>query len=274
MSPELPQTTRQRRRYLTLVTLRVLATTTVVIVLYYTLPLNHLTGRRVGVPLGIGILILLGVAAWQLRAVAQARNPTSRAAEALAAYIPLFPRRLRDQLLPDGAGRSDQLQHPTPDPDRHPLLHPHRVQHGRVRRHQRRQSGRPHHRHVPDRPRPPPPRRRSPTAHPGRADRIEPPDKPSNPPKPTHQQPALTDHPNRLGARLSPMTERHRLRQSTLSPSCPDRLAGRVGVVKALPFPNSEPGLATWPHSHATGSDPPLDGRVRQACRSTDVRSA
>ncbi len=90
MTPERPQAFWKPRLTPLLVTLRVLATTTIFVVLYYAVPLNHLTGRLVAVPLGAGILMLLGVAAWELRSVAEAKNPNIRAIEALAAYIPLF----------------------------------------------------------------------------------------------------------------------------------------------------------------------------------------
>ena len=90
MTPEQPQAFWKPRLTPLLVTLRVLATTTVVVALYYLLPLNHLVGRLVAVPLGVGIVLLLAVATWQIRAVVEARNPTIRAIEALAGYLPLF----------------------------------------------------------------------------------------------------------------------------------------------------------------------------------------
>ena len=90
MTPEEPLTPRQRRQFLMLVTLRVLATTTVVVAMYYVLPLNRLGGRLVVVPLGVGIVLLLAVAAWQIKAVVEARSPSIRAIEALAGYLPLF----------------------------------------------------------------------------------------------------------------------------------------------------------------------------------------
>jgi voltage-gated potassium channel len=68
--------------------LRALATTIVLVALYYLLPLEHL--KNVPVALVAGLLILAAVAAWQLRAVIKARYPAVRAIEALAATVPLF----------------------------------------------------------------------------------------------------------------------------------------------------------------------------------------
>ena len=79
------------RRWLTgLAVLRSLATTTVLVGLYYLLPLDHLAGVPLAVTLVAGLLVLLAVAAGQLRLVAGARYPAARAAEALATTVPLF----------------------------------------------------------------------------------------------------------------------------------------------------------------------------------------
>jgi hypothetical protein len=78
----------KRARLIGLGLLRALATTTVLVALYYLLPLNHL--KNVPVVLVAGLLILTAVIVWQLRRVSTVRYPSIRAAEALAATLPLF----------------------------------------------------------------------------------------------------------------------------------------------------------------------------------------
>jgi hypothetical protein len=68
--------------------LRALATAVVVVGLYYLLPLDHL--KDVPLTLAGGLVILLIVIAWQLRAIVRARKPLVRAIVALATTVPLF----------------------------------------------------------------------------------------------------------------------------------------------------------------------------------------
>ncbi len=64
--------------------------TVVLIALYYVLPLDHLAGVPLWVILVVGIVALVGVAAYQVSAVIRARHPAIRAVEALATTAPLF----------------------------------------------------------------------------------------------------------------------------------------------------------------------------------------
>ena len=80
----------RRRRQVGLAVLRALATTVVLVALYYLLPLDHLASVPLGVILVVGLVILLAVSAWQLRLVLGARYPAMRAGEALATTVPLF----------------------------------------------------------------------------------------------------------------------------------------------------------------------------------------
>ena len=84
--PEHPS--KRRRRVVTLGLLRSLATTVVLVVLYYVLPLDHVA--NVPVTLSVALVILAAVALGQLRLVSKASYPTLRAIEALATTIPLF----------------------------------------------------------------------------------------------------------------------------------------------------------------------------------------
>lgn len=64
--------------------------TIVLVGAYYLLPLNLLASVPLTVVLVVGLLVLLVVAGWQLRRVITASYPAMRAAEALAATVPLF----------------------------------------------------------------------------------------------------------------------------------------------------------------------------------------
>jgi voltage-gated potassium channel len=83
-------TSAKRRRQVGLGVLRSLASTVALVALYYLLPLDHLAGVPLAVILVVGLLVLLAVAAWQLRQILKARYPAVRAGEALATTVPLF----------------------------------------------------------------------------------------------------------------------------------------------------------------------------------------
>jgi voltage-gated potassium channel len=61
----------------------------VLVALYYLLPLDHIP-KNVPLILAAGLLIMLAVTVWQVRAIIRARYPALRAVEALAATVPLF----------------------------------------------------------------------------------------------------------------------------------------------------------------------------------------
>jgi len=78
------------RRHLILhALLRPLATTVLFVALYYLLPLDRVR-VHLAVILVVGILIVLTVGAWQLRAITRSRYPAVRAIDALATTAPLF----------------------------------------------------------------------------------------------------------------------------------------------------------------------------------------
>jgi voltage-gated potassium channel len=89
-NPDARTTSARRRRQAGLWVLRSLAATIVLAALYYLLPLDHLASVPLAVILVVGLLILIAIGAWQLRAVLQARYPALRAAEALSSTVPLF----------------------------------------------------------------------------------------------------------------------------------------------------------------------------------------
>lgn len=79
-----------RRRLVVLGVLRSLAAAIVLVALYYLLPLDHLANVPLWVILVVGLVVLLAVAAWQLRLVLRSDFPAVRAAEALATTVALF----------------------------------------------------------------------------------------------------------------------------------------------------------------------------------------
>jgi hypothetical protein len=70
--------------------LRALATTAVLLALYYVSPLDHVEAVPLPVSLIALLLVLVGVTIWQVRAITRAAYPGVRAMEALAATVPLF----------------------------------------------------------------------------------------------------------------------------------------------------------------------------------------
>ena len=70
--------------------LRGLVVTTVLVVLYYLLPLDRPLDTGTVVRLLIGLLVFAGLTAWQVKAIASSRYPGLRAAEALGLIIPLY----------------------------------------------------------------------------------------------------------------------------------------------------------------------------------------
>ena len=70
--------------------LRGLLVTTVLVVLYYLLPLDRPLDTGTAVRLLIGLLIFAGLTVWQVRAIAGARYPGLRAAETLGLIVPFY----------------------------------------------------------------------------------------------------------------------------------------------------------------------------------------
>jgi hypothetical protein len=77
MSADQSLTQRQRRRLLIRVMLRVLATITVVVALYYIFPLDRLDGIPVFLPLAAALLLLIVAGVLEMRAVVRPRTPRS-----------------------------------------------------------------------------------------------------------------------------------------------------------------------------------------------------
>jgi voltage-gated potassium channel len=78
------------RRLVVRALLRASVTPTVLVVLYFTLPITGSLDGSAATRLVVGLLAFAGVVTWQVRAVLRSRYPGLRAIEALAAAIPLF----------------------------------------------------------------------------------------------------------------------------------------------------------------------------------------
>jgi len=80
----------KRRRLVFRSVLRSVLAATVLVVLYYVLPLDRPWNTGTGIRLLIGLLVFAGVMVWQVRAIAGARYPGLRAAEALGLVLPFY----------------------------------------------------------------------------------------------------------------------------------------------------------------------------------------
>ena len=86
--PELPRA--KRRRLIIRAVLRGLVVTTVLVVLYYLLPLDQPWDTGTAVRLLIGLLVFAGLTVWQVKAVIGSRYPAMRAFETLGLIIPFY----------------------------------------------------------------------------------------------------------------------------------------------------------------------------------------
>ena len=81
---------RDRRRLVVAATVRTGLTIVLVVALYFVLPLDHSSSAGVVAELALGVLVLAGIIAWQVRRIVGSEHPTSRAVEALALSVPLY----------------------------------------------------------------------------------------------------------------------------------------------------------------------------------------
>jgi voltage-gated potassium channel len=80
----------KRRRLVVRAVLRGLLSTTVLVVLYYLLPLDRPWDASTAVRLLLGLAVFAGVTAWQIRTIAGSRYPRLRAFEALGLIAPFY----------------------------------------------------------------------------------------------------------------------------------------------------------------------------------------
>ena len=70
--------------------LRATGSTIALVTIYYLLPLNRSSTWAAVTMLVIGLMLLIGLVAFQVRSIARSRFPALRAVEALATSVPLF----------------------------------------------------------------------------------------------------------------------------------------------------------------------------------------
>lgn len=80
----------KRRRLIIGAVLRGLLVTTVLVILYYLLPLDQPWDTGTAVRLLIGLLVFAGLTVWQVREVIGSRYPAMRAFETLGLIIPFY----------------------------------------------------------------------------------------------------------------------------------------------------------------------------------------
>ena len=85
---ELPRA--KRRRLIVRAVLRSLLSATVLVVLYYLLPLDRPWNADTAIRLLISLLVFAGVMVWQVSKITRARYPGAQAAEALGLILPLY----------------------------------------------------------------------------------------------------------------------------------------------------------------------------------------
>jgi hypothetical protein len=81
---------RQRRRLLAVGLARATVVAAVLVAGYYLIPLDRLSGAWLGAAMVLGLLVLVAVSVYQVRAIIHATYPGVRAIEALASTVPLF----------------------------------------------------------------------------------------------------------------------------------------------------------------------------------------
>jgi len=88
--PDATPDTQPPARTIVLMLLRALASSAVLVTVYYLLPFNHSSRGLAITMLVIGLVLLTGLVTVQVRWVATSRYPRLRAIEALATSVPLF----------------------------------------------------------------------------------------------------------------------------------------------------------------------------------------
>ena len=111
---------------------RAAVTATLMVVLYYVLPLDQRSHTYLFIEFACGIVLLVALVSWQVRAIVRAKYPGIRATQALATAVPLFLLVFASTYFvlsfDDPATFSEPLS-----PIRRAVLHGHGLRHGRLR---------------------------------------------------------------------------------------------------------------------------------------------
>jgi voltage-gated potassium channel len=79
-----------RRRLYRRAVVRPLATVTALVALYYLIPMDHIDDPQLALVLVTGLLAIVGLSVWQVRAIQRSRYPAVQAIEGLAFAVPMF----------------------------------------------------------------------------------------------------------------------------------------------------------------------------------------
>lgn len=82
--------TKRRWLLISLGLFRGVVTAAIMVAVYYMLPLDQRSHSYIFIEFAVGMLLLLGTLAWQVRAIVRATYPALRAPQALATTVPLF----------------------------------------------------------------------------------------------------------------------------------------------------------------------------------------
>ncbi|GCE02485.1 potassium channel family protein [Embleya hyalina] len=85
-----PTTAPATRRIALFGALRALGSSTLLLVLYYVLPLDRGLDTTTGIGLAVGLVLFAALVVWQVNVIAHAERPRLRAVEALAVSLPLL----------------------------------------------------------------------------------------------------------------------------------------------------------------------------------------
>jgi voltage-gated potassium channel len=80
----------KRRRLVLRASLQALGTTSVLVALYYVLPLDERSDATTVIQLVLGLVVLAGIVAWQVRAIIGAEFPRVRVLQALFVAVPFY----------------------------------------------------------------------------------------------------------------------------------------------------------------------------------------
>jgi hypothetical protein len=89
-TPDQPDPKLPRRRLIVRAVFRAILSTTVLVALYYLLPLDQPFNGSTLTRLTVGLLAFAGIAVWQVRTIVGSRYPAVRAFEALGLIVPFY----------------------------------------------------------------------------------------------------------------------------------------------------------------------------------------
>ena len=80
----------EKRRLVVRSALRTIITVVLVVAIYFLVPMDQALGAAIVTELALGVLVLFGVVAWQVRQIIRSEHPGVRAVEAFAFTLPVY----------------------------------------------------------------------------------------------------------------------------------------------------------------------------------------